>query len=258
MPQLRDMQKQIAHALFDGVLADAAELILDSPLGRTAGLEVYRNNLRAGFTQALALEFPVLERLVGVDYFRQLTGEYHKQHPSRSGNLHHVGERFADFLASQFAATEYQYLADIAELEWACELVSIAVDDSPLPMHALSAIDAERYAELRLIRRAASRLVSSTYPISRIWEANQPGSDAGQMIDLGAGAELVLVLRGRDGLSLLRLTSAEFTLLHALETGEALGAAFDTALAADPELDFAAAFSRLMAHELFARFSLPD
>ena len=258
MPSLRDVQRQVAHALFDGDLTDVAEIVLDSGYGRTAGLEVYRNNLRVGFEQALALEFPVLERLVGIDCFRQLARDYHTQHPSHSGDLHHVGESFADFLASRFADTEYQYLADVAELEWACELVSIAADDAPLPADALATVDADRYADLHLLRRAASRLVSSAFPVSHIWEANQRDRNAIESIDLRAGADNILVLRSRDGLVQLRLSSAELALLHALESSETLGAALDAALAADPNFDFAAAFGRLMAHGVFARFTLPD
>lgn len=258
MPSLRDIQRQVAHALFDGDLTDAAESVLDSGYGRTAGLEVYRNNLRVSFEKALALEFPVLKRLVGIDYFQQLARDYHNQHPSRSGDLHHVGESFADFLASRYADTEYQYLADVAALEWVCELVSIAADDAPLSAAALATVNADRYADLHLLRRAASRLVCSAFPVSHIWEANQPDRDAIESINLRAGAENILVLRSREGLVLLRLSRAEHALLHALESGATLGAALDAACAADSSCDFAAAFGRLMAHGVFTRFTLPD
>src|SRR3569832_2986714 len=60
MSSLREFQRQFVEALFDG-----------SPDGRS-GIEIYRNNLHEGFLKALALEFPVIQRLVGEAYFRQL------------------------------------------------------------------------------------------------------------------------------------------------------------------------------------------
>ncbi len=59
---------------------------------RAERLDIYRNNLREGFVKALALGFPVIERLVGAEYFHQLAIELLRAHPSRSGNLHHGGQ----------------------------------------------------------------------------------------------------------------------------------------------------------------------
>src|SRR5438552_18891311 len=79
MSSLRDLQRQFVGALFD-----------ELPDTR-AGLEIYRNNLHEGFCKVLALEFPVIQRLVGADYFRQLGRDFLHAHPSRGGDLHAIG-----------------------------------------------------------------------------------------------------------------------------------------------------------------------
>ena len=61
MSSLRDLQRQFVGALFD-----------ELPDTR-AGLEIYRNNLHEGFCKVLALEFPVIQRLVGADHVCELS-----------------------------------------------------------------------------------------------------------------------------------------------------------------------------------------
>ena len=59
----------------------------------------------------------MLLRLAGHDWFRQTGTAYLKLHPSRSGNLHHVGERFASFLEATLGDGAYAYFVDVARLD---------------------------------------------------------------------------------------------------------------------------------------------
>ena len=109
MPSLRDAQRRFAAALF----ANSAP---EHP-----GLAVYRRNLRGNFAKVLALEFPVVQRLVGADYFDTLAWQFQQVEPSRSGNLHGIGAHFAAYLRGRFTGGDLGYLGDVAELEWALE-----------------------------------------------------------------------------------------------------------------------------------------
>src|SRR3984957_19228850 len=126
MPTLRELQRRFAAAVFaddcDPVSADVRACGID---GR-ARLGIYRRQLQATFARTLALEFPVIERLVGGEYFQRLAREFQAVHPSRSGNLQHIGAPFAAFLRQRFGGGPYDYFADIAELEWAIEECSVA------------------------------------------------------------------------------------------------------------------------------------
>ena len=84
-------------------------------------LEVYRNNAWQFFLAALERTYPVTQRRVGADFFRQLAREYRAQHPSQHGDLHWIGEAFPAWLADRMTGTGYEWLADLARLEWACE-----------------------------------------------------------------------------------------------------------------------------------------
>src|SRR6267142_5408469 len=130
MLPLRDLQMRFDDALFDAAPDAAAPWILgcDNGADSRARLAIYRNNLHEGFRKTLALEFPVIERLVGEDYFRQLALSFLAEHPSRCGDLHPIGEPFARFLLQRFEDTQYAYLPDVATLEWAYQQSSMAAD----------------------------------------------------------------------------------------------------------------------------------
>jgi Putative DNA-binding domain len=207
--------------------------IVANGLEPAARLRVYRNNSREGFVTTLRAAYPVLERLVGEDYFRQLASTYREQFPSPSGNLHHVGERLPGFLARRYAATEFAYFADVARLEWALQEVLVAADHPPLDAARLQSVPADEFARLSFVLHPAAHLVSSPFPVVTIWSANQPGADPGQTIDLGSGAEHVLLLRTRDDVRFERLDAAQFAFLACLQRGATLVDAIDGSDAGD-------------------------
>lgn len=258
MLMLRDLQLRFAHALFDGAIERMEAHIEDHGIAGAARLDIYRNNLREGFIKALALGFPVLERLVGKAFFRHLALDLLKSHPSRAGNLHHIGAPFPGFLAKRFEHTEYACFADVASLEWAHQEALVAPDAPTLSANDLRSVDPALYELLRFDLHPAVRLVQSDYPIIRIWRANQADAAASDTIDLGSGGDSVLVLRAPECIEFHRIRTGDFAFLFALSRGENLGAAFEAAHAADVEFDLGTALRRGLSLNLFAGLRLPD
>jgi hypothetical protein len=93
--------------------------------------------------------------------------------------------------------------------------------------------------------------VRSDYPIVRIWSANQPESSGEEIIELDSGGDNVLVLRTHDFIEFRRLPAGEFAALAAIAAGFPLGAALETALAADPAFDLARALHQFFSLKLF-------
>src|SRR5260221_10503268 len=99
MPSLRELQPRVLDALLTASPERAIRLIArDSGLAASR-LGVYRNNVQGNFQDALRSSFPVIWRLVGADYFLQTAREVQRQHPSRSGDLLHIGKRFPEYLS---------------------------------------------------------------------------------------------------------------------------------------------------------------
>ncbi len=246
MHSLRELQQRFVSDLLS---EDGAELVPlignggDSGVPAAERLGVYRGNCREGFFSALAAGYPVLQRLTGNDYFRRLVREYQREFPSPSGNLFHAGARLPAYLERRFANSQYEYFGDVARLEWACQEVLAAPDHAPLDVGRLATVSPDQYPRLRFELDRASRLVSSGYPIVRIWEAHQDGREPGP-IDLGAGGEQAIVQRRARGVSVYRLPRAEYVCLAALSRARPLGAALAEGAAIDREFDLSLALRR--------------
>jgi hypothetical protein len=240
---LRELQQRFVAGLSESAAERVTEWIRADGIKPSARLAIYRNNLHAGFVTTLTLEFPIICRLVGEDYFRQLSLTFLGSHPSRSGDLHHVGGAFPGFLGERFAETEYMYLTDMARLEWACQECLVAEDSKPLELQTLRAIPPDAYGQLQFTLRPACRLVHSAFPVMRIWEVNQPDAAADQTVDLRSGPDYLVVMRG-PRVELCRVSAGDFRLLTAFSQGHNLDTALEAVLASDPQFDLGGALRR--------------
>jgi hypothetical protein len=263
MRTLAELQREFLATLFaaEGTTSPAlAAEIRGGAFTPAERLAIHRNNLRANFRKVLALEFPVLEQLVGAAYFDQLALEFLAAHPSRSGDLHRIGAPLPDFLRTTFADGEYAYFADVAALEWAWQDSMVAPDaDSTLDLDALAAVAPEVLPELRLHLQPALRLVASPWPVFTIWDAHRRAALQGEEpggVALDGGAERIVVRRV-GGLPEARLCGAgDFAWLQSLAGGAPLGTALDCAAEADDRFDVAATLRWAVSLDLVAGFSL--
>ena len=240
MSALAELQREFMAALFD-----------DGP-ARDPGIAIYRRNVLATQHDALAATYPVVRRLVGDAFFREVARRYSRAHPSASGDLHAYGGDLARFLETYPHAQTLPCLPDIARLEWACHECFHAADGGTLDFEALARVDPSRHGEIRFLLHPALRLVRSAHPVVAIWEANQPGRDGSPERE---GCEQVAVSRVEGEVRVTALAAREWDFLHALALGAALeeaSAGFDAAEGAA----LSASLSRFAADRVIAGFAL--
>jgi hypothetical protein len=218
-------------------------------------IEVYRNNYRGNLHDTLAGAYPVIEQLVGKDFFRRMTRQYIGQHLSRSGNLHRYGAEMADFVASFEPAQGLAYLQDVAALEWACHCAYFSDDAATLDIGKLGMIPPEHYPDLILHLHPGCHLVRSRYPIAAIWHAHQPGAPGDFRIDLDRGSCNALVSRKDDVVLVSEQAEYDASWLQAIQTGVPLGAATSATLEHHPNFDLQAVLLNLVAQNVLAGFS---
>lgn len=254
MLSLRETQQRFLRGVLHDDAAAIEPWISSAGLGSGDRLRIYRNNCREGFVSALALGYPVLQRLTGEPYFRQLAREYQRRYPSPSGNLFHVGARLPAFLQQRFAGTPYGYFSEVARLEWACQEVLVTADRAPLDLARLAGVSPALYPRLRFEMHPAARLVSSGYPVFRIWETHQQPAEP-DPIDLSSGGEQALVRRNGDGIVIYRLTAGEFAWLAAIAGARSLHFALQAALDADRNFDLGSTLQRWVYNGTLVDFS---
>ena len=217
-------------------------------------MEIYRNNYRGNLHDALEGAYPVIQQLVGKDFFRRLTKSYIGKHPSNSGNLYHYGERMADFVSTFAPAQSLPYLSDVAALEWACHCAYFAADAGKLDIGTLSQILPAQYSELFFFTHPACHVVHSEYPLVEIWNAHQPGANSDFIIDLNCGRSQALVSRMDDVVQVAELGEAEACWLLKIQGGTALGKATAETLEIYPEFDLQVTLLNLISSGVLTDF----
>lgn len=234
-----------------------AELLraAQAPPGRMA---IYHNNRLANFRKALALTFPVVEALVGAEYFAQLARRYQTTEPSRQGDLQAVGAAFPRFLQTHFAALEnpdrYAYIAEVARLEAAFQTSLLAADATALAPTALAAHTPAGWPVLRFELHPAARILELTWPVFTLWQAHRQHQV--QAMQLTAQPQWVQITRRNDArgqpyseVKLLEPAAGRF--LAALARGETLGTATEAAWHEAAGFDLTATLACSFAEGLF-------
>lgn len=258
MLSLRELQ----HAFVEGVFTPDEGSVLQwiAPAGRPASarLAVYRNNVFHNFREALRDVYPVIERLVGSEFFNCAADRYIGAFPSHSGDLHRFGGAFAQFLASYLPAAGLPYLPDTARLEWFAHLAFHAADHPPLSIERLGVLAADDYERLQFRLHPACHLLTSDFPVHRIWEVNQPGYQGEGTVDLALGSARLLVRRSHYAIEVEALTPGEFTLLAQVADGALLGEATARACASESGFDLGEALQKHVRTATLVDFVVAD
>ncbi len=157
-----------------------------------ARFSVYRNNVMHSLTEALARRFPVIQRLLGAEFFRAMAKEFVREHPPQSPVLILWGGAFPGFVERFPPVAQLPYLADVARLELARGRAYHAADATPLPPAEFAA-RAEGGGTLRL--HPSVEVLRLVHAAVTIWTANQPGADPHVS---ASGPEIALVWRRAD------------------------------------------------------------
>jgi len=231
---------------------DAAEaLVGDSAFEPAQRLQLYRNNLVIGLTDALATVYPVVHRLVGEDFFRVISREFIPAQPPRQAALHDFGKAFPEFIRSFEPASSLPYLADVAQLEWAWHEAYHAADAPGLDATQLQQVPREQQAELCFRLHPAVRLLKSDFPIHRIWQVNQEGDTGNQVVNLDEGGACVIIIRPRLDVFIQTIPEAEWQFLCSLGYGDSLDDSLKGAFSIDPQFNLGAVLQSRIADKTF-------
>jgi hypothetical protein len=259
MLMLHDLQRAFVRGTLDNASAQRiCAQISSAGIAPERRLAIYRNNAVEGFLKTLQATFPALVRLSAEDWFRQVGRQYMRRHPSRSGNIHYIGERFAGFLDTELAGSSYEYFADVARLEWAYQEVLVAADHPGFELHALALVPPADHGALTFRTHPAMRLVQSRFPLLAIWKSAQPDASPQETVALDQGSSNVLLIRRANHVELRELPPAAFALLAALANGEPLERAAERACEVDPCVALDAALRQVVALGTLVDFTVPS
>lgn len=198
---------------------------------------VYRNNVVASLIEALRASFPVVERLVGEEFFKATARAYIDHEPPKSPLMFLYGETFAAFLDAFPPAASVPYLGDVARLEFARLTAFHAEDKAPISIDHLSRLPQDQLGETEFQLHPSLTLLASRWPLFSLWAASS-GEQSGEEVNLD-NAETVIVVRPHYDVDTRRLPDGGDSFIKALAEGHSLGEAAGLATAASEQFDLA-------------------
>lgn len=255
MSALRKIQEDFRASVLgrEDVIAPHVEVSRGPKARRIA---VYRNTVQASLTDVLAVAFPVVKRIVGDSFFATLAHRFIAAHPPQMPQLSAYGAGLPAFIATAEPLKPLPYLVDVARLEWARGEAYFAADGEALAAEHLARVPPDSLPDLHLALHPATRVISSRYPIHRIWQVNQPEITDVPEIDLSV-AEAAIVSRPAFQVSTRQLSLGDAAFVAAFGSGAALSVALDAALQLEPSFDVQTALVQHLIGGTFASLMLP-
>ena len=222
---LAELQRNFISDCLSGKLRQDDNLLtknIDSSAISAQGLMgIYQNSAIANITHSLILTYPVIEKLVGEAFFSAMCREYIFLTWPQSGNMDDYGVEFPEFIAEFEHAKHLLYLKDVARLEWAFHQSSLAEDAAITDWSTLA--QASDILQLIFLVTPSLSLISSTFPIDKIWHLNQDNTPLDievEFTDEQDNNTFIVLFRQQLKTVVLPITAGDFALLNAFDNGE--------------------------------------
>jgi hypothetical protein len=225
--ELASTQRWLANLIADPLALDLDEegaghlTIADEGL-RNERLLAYVNGYPARLFEALSEAFPALKHVVGDYAFGELTNRYRFQVPMGIYSLSDAGARLAQFLRSDALGGDFEFAADLAELEWRVQCAFHSFEREPFDVTALSEWTMEDWTSARLEFQPSVSVVAADWPIHEIWNLRETPVEEID-VDLRDRPQCVLVFRRGYRVRCELVSSDEASAMGALLAGSPLG-----------------------------------
>ncbi|MCC7276644.1 MAG: putative DNA-binding domain-containing protein [Alphaproteobacteria bacterium] len=246
MTSLRKLQMNVRRAILEGDAVAIAAAVMGDGMAPAARLQVHVNHVFATLTDALAVTYPVVRRIVGERFFAALADRFIRDVPPRDPRLALWGAAFPRFVGAAPGCAGLPYLSDVARLEWAMRVSRRAAPAVAIAPDAILAVPAADQPRVVLRLDSSLRILVSRWPALAIWQANQAPGEV-PTVDLGRGGGALEIRRGGDGVAMAPIARVDAAFRRDLLRRRPLLRATAAALDVDPFFDLALAIRALFA-----------
>jgi len=183
-------------------------------------LAIYRSNINGAREKVLAQIYPACRNILGERYFNQLCQGYRFQYPSCEPDLNMYGKEFYSYLDDCLTHHEelegFEYLPDLALLEWHWHEAYFAEDDETFDFDKLAQVPLEQQPTLVFKLSHAFSPQKSNYPVVAIWRANNKIPSKHQVFELSEDPVYYCIFRKKYQADIETLNECQFDLLTAI------------------------------------------
>ncbi len=212
---------------------------------------IYRNNVSQALVGALRVRFPVVEQLVGLQFFSAIAGVYSAAHKPASAVLIQYGASFAEYIEGFEAAATLPYLADVARFENAWWHAYHAYEAVPLATTALAEIAPEDLGGLKFQFHPSFQMVQNSNAAASIWQWHQIANNPAKLE--APPQEFAIVWRPHAEVHVRLIAADGFCFFKAFKSGLDLETALLETLEQFPSFDLHQNLAALFQLELIVK-----
>ena len=217
------------EAEFSAAIAELDQAVAHPRFG------IYRNNVASALINAIRVRYPVVEQLVGREFFAMMGRAYGAEYKPGSAMLINYGAEFPNFVSGFAPAAPVPYLADVAKLESAWWMVYHAADIAPINKEALAALAPEAWGETHLRFLPSVKVLNFEYSAVSIWRGHHNDgltmpsfvSKPEHALIHREGTQVIVHTLAQDMYLFLEGIAQEGTLLDAYQVASEHNEAFD-------------------------------
>jgi hypothetical protein len=136
----------------------------------TTRLQIYSNAYRCRLIEALAANFPILQKYLGEEQFQELALLYIVAHPSTFKSIRWFGDQLENFLREHDKYTEFPYLAELSKFEWHMTLTFDAPDGELIDMETVMQISPDDWTIMRFVPHSSAYILDFQWNVVQIWQ----------------------------------------------------------------------------------------
>ncbi|MFZ6798238.1 putative DNA-binding domain-containing protein [Undibacterium sp. Di24W] len=255
--KMRQTQEHFSRLVMSADLDSVPDLFSTEAELIERRLAIYRGNVQSIWTKTLLNTFPVLQQLVGDEFFTYLALQYGRQFPSQSGDLNQFGSQFSSYLSIEAAVKDYPYFPTVAALEWQLHCAYYAENIELISLPQFLSCVGDSVQSSRLLFHPAASLFQSSYAAAQVYLAHQEQPIRAIDVPLDTSC-YALASRPKWRVELTLLDAASFRALQALQQGEILGDALEQAMSVDSQFDIASQLQKWFALGVFIGFECKE
>ena len=145
----------------------------DTHLPADLQLTIYKRNYSGSISKTLKQIYPVCLSILGDEYFETLAQLYLSSYPSMHHDLNTYGDQFCQLMLEQCQTNPllqgYEYLPDLAQLEWLWHISYFLADNDSFDFEKLSSLTESDYENIYFYTSHSLKAYKSNYPVVDIW-----------------------------------------------------------------------------------------
>lgn len=218
MNDLLCVQQQLQHYILSGNSAIGSSIVDLAPLPIETRLAIYGDGYRLRLVESLAISYPALYAYLGTDEFNTLCLAYINSHPSPHRSIRWYGDELAQFV-THYYDQNYQFLAELADFEWAMTLAFDARDECLLTLNDVARLSAESWPDLVFRLHPSLQLVQHYWNSIHLWQTLIADDDIPKISKEPKATQWVLWRASDKMIRFYSLGAEEAWLLHAVAKG---------------------------------------